>query len=80
MENIGIKISPDPEVVKVTIDGIMQIFSSKVDNETMRTALQVLGKCASADYNTVSNCTVNMGGFETDGNFGVDDDNLEGSE
>lgn len=63
MENIGIKVCADKDVVMATLDGIMQILNSKVDNETMRVAMNVLGKSASADYASISNVSISMGDF-----------------
>lgn len=60
IQNTGIKIGSEAENIKVLEKAILSILSTNKDNETIRVALNVLGKGASIENSLVTNCSVVM--------------------
>lgn len=60
-ETNGIKISVDPKSVRVLEKAILKILKARVDNKTIRHALNTLSKSVAVNGNTVSGCYFDMG-------------------
>lgn len=59
-QNTGIKIGSEAENIKALEKAILSILSTNKDNETIRVALNVLGKGAIIENALVTNCSVVM--------------------
>lgn len=55
-ETNGIKLSVDPKSVRALEKAILKILKARVDNKTIRHALDTLSKSVSVNGNVVSGC------------------------